>query len=274
MGKDSIDKLTQADPLSLSLRIGGLYDSRVGATSSSSSEEDHKDLAAAMNLGAGWQFFKNDNFGFRADYSGYANFYDDYNQYNVIDQSITLEPQCFMGDFVFSLPTGYNYVMEDQETDFYRYIIMPTTTYLIPGSVHAVAANILYAHIMDGDDSILGNSESTEINLDEDGNTFGAGCAYIYYFKNRGRIRMSADYQRAEYDATVANYIQAINDVSTRYPQNKREDDILLANVDIQFPLSSFLSVYSSYSYIHTNSNVDLYEYDRNLIEGGFMLRY
>jgi hypothetical protein len=85
---------------------------------------------------------------------------------------------------------------------------------------------------------------------------------------------MSADYQRAEYDATVANYIQAINNVSTRYPQNKREDDILLANVDIQFPLSSFLSVYSSYSYIHTNSNVDLYEYDRNLIEGGFMLRY
>jgi hypothetical protein len=85
---------------------------------------------------------------------------------------------------------------------------------------------------------------------------------------------LSADYQLAEYDATVANYIQAINNVETHYPQNKREDDILLANVDILFPLNSFLSLYSSYSYIRTNSNVDLYEYDRNLIEGGVMLRY
>ena len=113
LGRDT--DLSAVHSLVLSARLvtvagtGGIGKTRLALAAAQS-------VAAAINLGAGWQFFKNDNFGFRADYSGYANFYDDYNTYNVIDQSITLEPQYFMVDFVFSLPTGYNYVMEDQET--------------------------------------------------------------------------------------------------------------------------------------------------------------
>jgi hypothetical protein len=274
VGKDGIDKLVdqnqaEAKPLSLSFRLGGLYDSRVGATSSQSSEEKHKDTAIATTLGAGWQFYKKENLGLRMDYNGYANFYEDYNEYNVIDQTVSLEPQYYHDSLILSIPLSYNYVLEDTRSDFYRYSMMPTITYLLPGFDHAVSINGFFSHIVDKDDLELNG-----VDLDEDGDTSGGGCAYLFYFVKNGRIRISADYQHTKYDDTESNYAIFIDSNYNLTSQDKREDDILLANLDVQFQLNSFSAIYSSYSYILTHSNIELYDYDRNVVEAGVSFRY
>jgi hypothetical protein len=249
--------------------MGGLYDSRVGATSGLSSEEDHKDNGLALNLGAGWQFYKKDNLSLRLDYNGYASFYSDYNEYNVIDQSILLDPQYLMGDFVFSMPIGFNYVLEDTKSDFYRNFVMPTITYLLPGSQQAISINGLFSRIKDKDDSI-----TSGVDLDEDGDSYGGGCAYFFYLVKNCRIRLSADYQHSKYDDTEQNYAIVIGDYTDLDPQKKREDDLLTANVDIQYQLNSFSSLYTTYTYINTDSNINLYEYDRSIVEAGVEFHY
>jgi hypothetical protein len=273
VGKDGIDKivaqnLTNAKPLSLSLRLGGLYDSRVGATSTQSSRENHEDIAFATNLGAGWQFYKKDNLGLRADYNGYANFYEDFNEYNVIDQTGSVEPQYFHDALILSMPLSYNYVLEDTKSDYYRYSAMPTITYLLPGIDHAVSVNGFFSHIVDKDDS-----EMYDVDLDEDGDIAGTGCAYLFYFIKNGRVRISADYQHTKYDATEGDYAKFIDNAIIDAPDN-REDDILLANLDVQYPLNSFSALYSSFSYIHSHSNIKLYDYNRNIVEAGVSFKY
>ena len=48
----------------------------------------------------------------------------------------------------------------------------------------------------------------------------------------------------------------------------------LVAGVDIQFQITDVFGVYAMYSYIHSHSNVDLYDYDRNIAEAGLALKF
>ena len=274
MGKEDIDKLveqqSQAKPISLSLRMGGLYDTRVGATSDSIKDtSDHEDSALALNFNAGGRLFQKDNFALRLDYNGFASFYREYHEYNPIDQTVSIAPQYSFNSLIFSMPLGYNYVLEDTKRDFYRYTAMPTATYLFPGYEHAIALNGLAGRIFDKDDL-----KSNGIDLDEDGDIYGGGCAYLFYFAKKGRVRLSVDYQHVKYDETEHNYAIYINGNPTVTSQDKRKDDVVLTNLDIQYNLNSYAALYSSYSYIPTHSNVDLYEYNRNVIQVGILVRY
>ena len=237
--------------------MGGLYDSRVGSASGGGDADG--DTAFAATLSAGWQAPIEGDFGFRLDYGGYADFHQDFDEYDVIDQSFSLEPQWTKKQFTVSMPLIFNYAMEDGDTNYNRYTISPTMTYLIPQTSQALAVYVIGSRIDDRDDDKI---------LDEDGKTYGGGCAYLYFFKNKSRIRLSVDYQHTQYDALVIDY--GTDSVST----DDREDDSLVAGVDIQFQLNEYFGVYTNYSFIHSNSNVDLYEYDRNIIEAGIAFKY
>jgi hypothetical protein len=247
---------TDSNAFSANFRLGGLYDSRVGSASGGGDEGSDRALAATLN--AGWQAPMTGDFGFRMDYGGYADFHDDFDAYDVIDQSISLEPQYTSGAATFSLPVGFNYAMEDDNTDYVRYSLSPTITYLIPGTRQAVAVYGIGARIDDRDHSPL----------DEDGESLGAGCAYVLFFQGSSRIRFSLDYQNTRYDAEVIEYETASLSL------DRRKDDTLVAGVDVQYQFTEIFGVYAVYSYIHSHSNVDLYDYDRNIVEAGLALKF
>lgn len=262
MGKEGIvNKMKQsnkdAKSVSAKLRLGGVYDTRVGAASSLQTEAQ-EDTAFAVGLSTGWQLPLKNNFGFRIDYGGYADFHEELDDFNVIDQTVSLEPQYTSGQMIFSLPVSYNYGIEDNKTDLTRYSISPTVTYLIPTLNHAFAFYGLATIINDMDD----------ISADEDGDALGGGCAYLVYFENRSQIRFSASYQNTSYDARIVDYMG----VSTS--EANRKDDTVMASIDVEFPLHSILDLFLSYSYVHSSSNVDLYDFDRNIIEAGISLHY
>ncbi|MHB8773362.1 MAG: hypothetical protein ACYC7J_20420 [Syntrophales bacterium] len=262
MGKGGIENLLQqqqadASPFNAEFRIGGLYDSRVG--SSSGGADKATDTALAASLVAGWQAPLPGDVGLRLDYSGYADFHKDFNQYNVIDQSLSLEPQYRHGPFIYSLPFAVGFIRENGGDDYNRYSVFPTLTYLFPNSRQAVALYGIAARIDDRDNDRARN---------EDGKTLGGGCAYVYAFENRSRVRLSLDYQHTTYEARVVEYGTA--SLST----DKRADNAVVAGLDFLFPLTDHLGLYMNYAFMHSNSNVDLFEYDRHVVQGGVALRF
>jgi hypothetical protein len=249
----------QADisPFNAELRLGGLYDSRVGSTSGGG--EDDADNALVARLAAGWQAPLKGAFGFRLDYRGYVDFYEDFREYNVVDQSLSMEPQYKAGRLIFSLPLLFNLTLEDGRHDYNRYTVSPTLTYLIPDTKQAVAIYGIAAQIDDKDRNDW---------LDEDGKTFGGGIAYLYSFANRSRVRLSLDYQHTTYDSYVWQY------ASTTDFSDKRENDVLVAGLDVLCQITDHIGLYVNYAFIHSNSNVGLFEYDRHLVEGGLALKF
>jgi hypothetical protein len=261
-----------SNPFYFGLRLGGLYDSRVGSSSGGSGNDS--DTALATTLSAGWQAPIEGDFGFRVDYGGYADFHQDYTEYNVIDQSVSLEPQYTLGQITYSMPFAFNYALEDGNTDYNKYTISPTLTYLIPETSQAVAFYGI-ASIIDDRDAALRDDSGNVIRdqdgnptLDEDAGAFGAGCAYVLFFQKSSRIRLSLDYQRTKYNARVVDYGTSSDS------NNQRVDNGIVAGVDIQYQFTEILGIYTNYSYIHSSSNVDLYDYNRNIIEGGIALKY
>jgi hypothetical protein len=246
------------DSFNASLRFGGLYDSRVGA-SSSVRTSGQEDTALAATLSTGYQFQSEGKMGLRTDYIAYADFYQDYDEYNVLDQTVSFEPQYAINEnLLFSLPFTYNYVLEDYETDSDRYGILPTITYYISHLNQAVALNGTFATLNDRDD----------ISTDEDGDSTGIGVAYMFFLMKNCLVRVSVDYMKTEYDARLIDYMTG------SMSQDHREDDTTSANLDIQYNFTSNFGVFTSYTYIYADSNVKVYDYDRNIIGGGFLLRY
>ena len=261
MGKAGIENLllqqTNVSPFNAELRLGGLYDSRVGSASGGGDEGSDKALAATLT--AGWQAPLTGDVGLRLDYRGYMDFYKNFKEYNAIDQTLSLEPQYRDGPFVYSLPLSFNITLEDGKHDYNRYSVSPTVTYLIPDTRQAVALYAIGARIQDRDKNQT---------LNEDGLTLGGGCAYLYIFENKSRVRLSLDYQRTTYDARVADYATA--DLSA----DKRKDNVIMAGLDILFQITGHVGLYINYAFIHSISNVNLYAYDRHVVEGGVAFRY
>ena len=150
-----------------------------------------EDMALTAALTAGWQAPLKGNVGLRLDYRGYMDFHQDFHEYNLIDQTLSLEPQYKAGQFIFSLPLSFNLTMEDGEHDYNRYAVSPTLTYLIPDTRQAVSVYGIGARIDDRDKNQF---------FDEDGVTLGGGCAYLYIFENKSRVRLSLNYQQTTYD--------------------------------------------------------------------------
>jgi len=246
-----------ASPFNAELRMGGLYDSRVAATSGFSGNED-SDTALVARLKAGWQAPLTGNVGLRLDYRGNMDFHKDFNEFNMIDQSLSLEPQYWAGQFIFSLPLSFNLTMMDGEHDYNRYAVSPTLAYLIPNTRQAVAIYGIYAQIDDRDKDEY---------MDEDGVTLGGGCAYLYYFENKSRVRLSLDYQHTTYDALVWQY-------GTSPSMDKRNNDAIVAGLDILFQITEHFGLYVNYAFVHSTSNVAFYEYNRHLVEGGLALKF
>jgi len=106
------------------------------------------------------------DFGLRIDYGGYADFYSDLDEYNVLDQSMTVEPQWRIDSFVCSLPIRYNYAVQDGEADYHQFSISPTITFKIPNVNNAVEVYGILAGTNDVD-------EFTD--FDEDSHSRGVG---------------------------------------------------------------------------------------------------
>ena len=241
------------------LRIGGKYDTNVEVEYLDTEDtQDNEDTAAVVSFMAGWAPKMSGDFGFRADYGVYADFHEDLDEYDVIEQLFSVEPSLTKGRLTYSLPVRYTFAMEDEETDYHRIALYPTLTYKIPDHQHAVEAYGFISHINDDDD----------YEVDEDAIAGGIGVGYIVFSDNRSFMRFSGEYQEIEYDAACAEYETDSTNL------DDRNDGVLSLSVELNYQLLSHLDVYSTYSFLHTNSNVSIYDYNRHIVEAGLSLSF
>jgi len=199
------------------------------------------------------------NFGLRIDYGGYADFHSDLDEYDVIDQSMTVEPQWRIDPFVCSLPIRYTYAMQDGESDYHRVSISPTATVKIPNVNNAVEVYGIFSKSYDVD----------QFNdYDEDSYSRGGGIEYIFFSENRTYFRLKGDYQYIYYDAKVAAYENTLN------TSEKRHDSIISLTAEHNIQVNSYLDIFVNFTHIIAKSNVSFYDYDRNIIEAGVSLDF
>lgn len=199
------------------------------------------------------------NFSFRADYGAYADFHSDLDEYDVIDQSLTFEPQWRNDSFVYSLPIRYHYAIQDSDPDYHRFSISPTITFKIPNINNAVEVYGILACTNDVDNFT---------DFDEDSHSRGGGVGYVIFAKNRTYFRVLGDYRHIYFDEKVITYEYTPNF------SEKRHDSILSLTAEHNIQINNYADFFINYTYIHTNSNVSFYDYDRNIIEAGMSLNF
>jgi hypothetical protein len=70
------------------------------------------------------------------------------------------------------------------------------------------------------------------------------------------------------YDSRVNDYNSDLRSTT------KRDDDVLSLGAGVQYMMNSWFGLFSSYTFIRSNSTVASYDYSRNLIEAGIVFRY
>jgi hypothetical protein len=243
-------------PLYAAFRIGGIYDTHVGSTSDTSGFDKH-DTGLAISAGLGYQFPIEGNFGLRVDYGGYGDFYNELSEFNIQWHHLSIEPQYATDQFLYSLPLGVTYKLEGGHSDAIIRSISPSVTYLMDSKTGAVAVYANAAKIEDEDDAIL----------NENGTSFGVGFSYFYFNKSISAL-LSVAYSNTDYESFVKEY------VTNCASQDKRTDKVLTSTLDIDYRITPIFGIYAAYSFIHSHSNIDFYDHNRQIFEAGIAFKF
>lgn len=238
------------------LHIGGVYDTHIGLTTEHG-EFDKDDAGFSVKAGLGYQFPFKGNFGFRTDYSGYVDVHRGF--LDIQEHHFSIEPQYAKGPFICSLLLGITYKLEDGQTDANLKSISPFVTYVTNTGTGAAAIYGLYARIKDKDDDLI---------LNENGTSYGAGVSYIYFFKKLSSARFSIDYSDTDYNASVRDY--GIN--PDLY--DKRKDRVLTSSLNLRLQVTTNFAYYATYYFIHSDSNVEIYDHNRQILKAGIIFNY
>jgi hypothetical protein len=239
--------------------IGVLYDSRIGADISTGGS-GISDAGAVLRMGAGYVLPFTGPFGIRADYSGAARAYDTYETFNLVDQTVSLSPYYAFKRAVLSLPVSVSSVMEDNRRDAFLYTLTPAFTWLISDNAQAMAVYGIFSKIEDQNSGLA--------NGDEDGKVLGAGCSYAFSLDFMNHLRLSLEYTETTYDVPVYYYPTSI------WTYDDREDYAVTAGLEYEYKITPSVGLYTHYTYIYSTSNIDMNDYNRNIVEAGISFKY
>jgi len=248
-----------SDTFGLSLTAGGKFDSYIVETiSDTDTGGNNGDSVAYGLMSTYWQHKAGKNLGLRLGYSLYADFHNEFSDYNTIEHLFSIEPQWLMDNFIYSLPIRYSYAREDNRAKYHRYAVAPTLTYVMPDSNHAFEFFGTAAMIDDVNRFVA---------IDEDARVFGGGIGYLMFSTTRTFFRLSCDYNRIYFDARGRDYLRTET-------SSKRQDEVLTFNALHNIQINSYLDFNINYIFIHTDSNVAFYDYDKFIIQAGLKVNF
>ncbi|MBN1627065.1 MAG: hypothetical protein JW944_11120 [Deltaproteobacteria bacterium] len=215
---------------------------------------DKDDAGFSVKADLGYQFPFIDNFGFRTDYSGYLDVHGGF--LDIQEHHFSIEPQYAKGRFILSLLLGITSKLEDGQRDADMISISPFATYVMSTGTGAVALYGSYAQIKDKDDDLI---------LNEDGTSHGAGVSYIHFFRKLTSARFSIDYSNTDYNAFARDY--GIDPDS----YDKRKDRVLTSSLNLRLQSTTNFAYYVTYYFIHSDSNVEIYDHNRQILKAGII---
>jgi len=240
-------------PLYAALYLGGVYDTHIGLTTERG-EFDKDDMGFSLKADIGYQFPFKGNFGFRTDYSGYIDIHGGF--LDIQEHHFSIEPQYAKGRFIVSLLLGVTSKLEEGQRDADMMSISPFVTYVTNTGTGAAALYGSYAQIKDKDSDLM---------LDEDGTSHSVGFSYIHFFRKLNSARFSIDYSNTDYNASVGDY-----GIEPDLYDN-RKDRMLTSSLNMRLQSTKNFAYYVTYYFIHSDSNVEIYDHNRQILKAGII---
>lgn len=226
-------------------------------------------------------------------YDLYTNTYFHTNSHNLITQSISLNPGINIDNRAYSLPLSYSYIWVEQSGYLSLFTVKPTMQVVIkPGHIGSLSI---------GFDRRDFTENSIDKNENRDGNVFSVSAGYMHPYKE-GRGIFSLLYEFSDDEAQGLNwanlgnrfslsllipyimkrtnlvisgdaFLQDYKNTHTVF-KVKRKDRTYTGSAAFVVALLKELNLNVQYSHIRSDSNIAIYDYNRNIYTVGLEYRF
>lgn len=281
-------------PLHLAVGLNYLYDdnaisnpSNPTARAQIGSPTGQRDNAFLGNFRVDYTPMPGDDYVFSAQYLLQSTKYGDSDNPSTIINALTLNPGRLLGDAVLSLPLNYTHVMLKEKSYQQLFGVRPTLSWqLAPQHILQASASATRRDMI-----------QPPLSPDEnrDANIWGAAAGYIYSYgtaggmlagryewnfekttgsnwENRGhKFSLSALVPLSETvkvnlsgDVTLQDYLNTSTIFDVR-----RDDTIWFGTAGVTWNVTPDIALSAQYSYTSADSNIGVYDYDRNTVSTG-----
>ena len=280
----AIEKRTK--PLSLKASIGVEYDDNVTLQSvdeDASAISDKEDERAVVTLKLAHRaFLEPGEFG--ASYSFYQSLHQDLNEYNVQEHTATLYFASNLRPFQPSIQYSYDYYFVDNDEYLAKHTFTPSLNIFV-FSPHMTQIYYQYEKL-----NYLISFDEDEYDRSGYANTIGLS-QYFSIIDGKGYIKVGAEYKANDAEGDDWDYsnskvrltiysptpIEKMNveiggeqsysnfDNEDSFYEKTREDITSSGWLELMYKLDDNWSMGLNYKHINNNSNIDFYEYKRNI---------
>ena len=222
-----------------------------------------------------------------ARYSLYWSHQDDLSNYDVFSNSFSLTPAYYMKTASLSVPLGYSHTMVSDSGYLSALSVNPLFNMMLGDSV--------MAQLFCGYENKYFLQDPSSDAEDRDSNNYSTGAGLFWFFaENKGflNLRYSFNIEDAKgnnwenvgnkfsstvlvpvtdkFNVSVSGeaYLQDFLNTHTVYGA-KREDDVYSGTCMLSYDLLKDVELQLKYAYIKDDSNIAVYDYDRNIISAG-----
>ena len=253
---------------------------------------DEADTREVFTLKGEYRKRFTDQLGLKLQHSVYWANQDDLNEYDVVSNSTTLTPSYYFKKASLSVPVGYNYTMVGGHDYLSSLSVSPLCNVMI-GSSYMAQLFFKYQN-----KNFL--KSAANANEKRDSNYYGGGAGmFLFFADNKGflnlRYELNKDdtegdnweYVGNKFSATVLvplfekfkvsasgeAFLQDFENTHTVFG-TKRDDEVYTANGMLAYELFKDAELQLRYTYVKGNSNIAVYDYDRNIYSGGIEYKF
>ena len=252
-----------------------------------------KDSSIVGTLGVIFSPRLKEPFFLNCQYNLYTDTYFKVNSHNLIVQSLSLTPGLNIRQGSLSLPLSYSYIMVHERAYMDDFSVKPALQIAFkPDHIGRISLGYEKRNLIQA---------PSDRNEDRDGNVFSASAGYIHPFaEGRGIFNLIYEFtiddadgrnwdnigNRLSLGLLIPNLIKQINLVLSgdAFLQNyqhvntvfeeKRNDRTYTASATLLRELFKGMYINLQYSYTRADSNISVYDYDRNIYTAGIEYRF
>jgi tetratricopeptide (TPR) repeat protein len=287
-----LDRVNSGKPaekdLSLTFGVGFLYDDNL-TSSTQDLVSNVDDVAATFEISVSYKLLKQRTYSAGITYDFYQSLYADEDDFDLSSHTLglSLSKDTKPLDFGFDYLIGYN--MLGGESFFQNHSLIPSVGYAWSPQLYT---RINY-HLQ-----FKNFQQAIFDERDGNNNSFGADQ---YYFLEGGKIRAQIgyrymientdadrfDYKGYSMSASLKTPLSVLGDLLLRYNYLKkdftkitpsisqeRQDNIQTAQITLTRSLPAGFALKIDYQYIHSNSNFEVVDYEKNIVLLGVSYKY
>lgn len=292
------EKMEREKPFRLSLGLAYKYDTNVvlkptsGPVAELITGEQDSAINASLRIGYTAPFSFKGPFSFALQYSLYTDTYFDLTRYQWISQNITAIPGYNFGKFSVSFPLSYIYNWVKRRSYMNIKGMDPTLRFMVSeNSMGEVSLGYFRKDYA---------TRPLDINEERDGYSVSGSFSWTYFLKaGEGLITLRYSPTNEHTDGNNWSYREHKFSLSLLYPliwkfklqltgdstfthykntntvfNVKRKDDTYFTSLGLICGIFKNLDAIASYSYTRDKSNIDVYDYKRQIFSVGLEFRY